>query len=327
MPSKTSSRTKPEKTRTAKKVTKQQVKKIPAKSVAKQPKSISKSDDARPYKLPSVYRLTRQAWEVLWRHRKLFAGLTIVYGLLNLILVQGLASSTDVASLKKELDSVFTGNAGALVTGVGVFAVLVSSAGNSSSQTAGAYQIILSLITSLAVIWSLRQVMMDKTVRVKDAYYQGMYPFIPLVLVMLVIVLQLLPLLIGAGLYSIVVSNGIAIGIIEKLAFGLVALALACWTIYMLSSSIFAIYIVTLPDMTPRKALKSAKGLVKSRRWSVIRKIIALPIILLIVSAVIMLPIILIITPLAQWVFFILTMFGLVALHTYLYTLYRDLLA
>jgi hypothetical protein len=39
-----------------------------------------------------------------------------------------------------------------------------------------------------------------------------------------------------------------------------------------------------------------------------------------------MVPIIIWLTPLAQWIFFLLTMFALVAAHTYMYTLYRELL-
>jgi hypothetical protein len=39
-----------------------------------------------------------------------------------------------------------------------------------------------------------------------------------------------------------------------------------------------------------------------------------------------MLPIIILLTSLAQWVFFLLTMFALVAVHAYMYTLYRELL-
>jgi hypothetical protein len=94
----------------------------------------------------------------------------------------------------------------------------------------------------------------------------------------------------------------------------------------MISSSLFALYIVTLPDMTPMKALRSARELVRHRRWTVLRKILCLPLILLVAGAVIMLPIIIVLTPLAQWVFFLLTMLALVAAHAYMYTLYRELL-
>ena len=280
----------------------------------------------RPLRLPNVWRLTQTAALTLWRHKRLFIGITLVYGLLNLVLVQGLSSSTDVSSLKSELSQVFTGHFGSLASSLSIFVVLVGSAGNGSSQTAGAYQLILVVITSLAIIWALRQVLSGVQLRVRDAYYRGMYPMIPFILVLLIIGLQLIPLLVGATLYGIVTTNGIAVYFVEKLVWALVFAVLALLTLYMLSSSLFALYIVTLPDMTPLKALRSAREVVRHRRWTVLRKIICLPIILLVIAALIMLPIIIWLTPLAQWVFFILTMFAVAAIHAYMYTLYRELL-
>ncbi len=279
-----------------------------------------------PAKLPNVWRLTRMAAITLWNHKRLFVGIILIYGLLNLILVQGLSSSTNVDSLKHELNQVFTGHLGSLASGLSVFVVLLSSAGNGSSQTAGAYQLFLVLVASLAVIWALRQVSSGASFRIRDAYYRGMYPLVPFILVLLVIGLQLIPLLIGSTLYGIVTTNGIAVYAVEKLVWGLLFALLALLTLYMLSSSLFALYIVTLPDMTPLKALRSARELSRYRRWTVLRKIICLPIVLLIIAAIIMLPIITWLTPVTQWVFFLLTMFSLAAVHAYMYTLYREML-
>jgi hypothetical protein len=279
-----------------------------------------------PVKLPNIYRLTRTAALTLWAHKRLFIGLTLTYGLLNLILVQGIASGTDVTQLKSDLHQVFGGHFGDLTSGLSIFALLVGSAGNSTSQTAGAYQIFLALISSLAIIWALRQSLAGTQLRIRDAYYRGMYPLIPFILVLLVVGLQFVPLLIGSTIYSIVITNGIAVLGIEKLVWALLYILLALLTFYMLSSSLFGLYIVTLPDMTPLKALRSARELVRHRRWTVLRKVIALPVILLLLAAIIMVPIIIWLTPLAQWVFFLLTMSALVAIHAYMYTLYRELL-
>ena len=279
-----------------------------------------------PVKLPNVWQLTKTAALTLWQHKQLFIGIILMYGLLNLLLVQGLASGTDVTNLKHSLSQAFSGHLGSLVSSLGVFVVLVGSAGNGSSQTAGAYQLILGLVASLAVIWALRQVLAGQRVRVRDTFYLGMYPLVPFVLVLLVIGLQLVPLLIGSTLYTLVITNGIAAYFIEQLIWGLLYALLALLSLYMITSSLFALYIVTLPDMTPMKALRSARELVRYRRWTVLRKLICLPIILFVVAAIIMVPIIIWLTPLAQWVFFLLTMLSLVAIHTYMYTLYRELL-
>ncbi|MEK7594494.1 MAG: hypothetical protein AAB436_02560 [Patescibacteria group bacterium] len=279
-----------------------------------------------PFRLPSVWRLSKTTAQMLWDNKNLFIGITLIYGLLNIVLAQSLSGVTDLTTLKDSLDQFFSGNFGALSTGLSVFAVLVGSAGNSTSATAGAYQLFLGLIGSLAVIWALRQVAAGTKIRIRDTYYQGMYPLIPFILVLMVVGLQFIPLLIGSTLYSLVINNGIAVYGVEKLLWALFYGSLALLSFYMISSSLFALYIVTLPDMTPMKALRSARTLVRYRRWTVLRKIFCLPIILLIAAAVIMLPIIIWLTPLAQWAFFALSMFGLVAVHSYMYNLYRELL-
>lgn len=272
--------------------------------------------------LPSVMSLTKTAWKLLQENRRLFIGITIVYGLLTLLLV-GLASNTNINNLKTQIDQSFHGR---LSSGLAVFVSLLGSAGNSSSNTAGDYQFFLGLIASLAIIWALRQVIAEVSIRIRDAYYRGMYPLVPFVLVLLVIGLQLVPLLIGAFIYAQVMTNGIAVMMVEKLVWATVFGLLTLLSIYWVSSSIFALYIVSLPDMTPIKALRSASKLVKHRRWVLIRKLLFLPLMLLIVSAVIMLPFIIWITPLVIWVFFALSMSSLVVIHTYLYTLYRELI-
>lgn len=279
-----------------------------------------------PVKLSNVWRLTETAGKTLWQHKGLFIGITLVYGLLNVTLAQGLSGGTDVSALKHTISQASTGKIDALASGLSVFALLVGSAGNNSSPTAGAYQLFLALIASLAIIWALRQVLAGSRTRIRDTFYRGMSPLIPFVLVMLVIGLQLIPLLVGSTLYSVAIGNGIAVLFIEKLGWALLYGMLALFSLYMISSSVFALYIVTLPDMTPLRALRSARELVRYRRWTVLRKILCLPIILLVIAAIIMLPIIVWLTPLAKWVFFLLTMSRLVAVHAYMYTLYRELL-
>lgn len=277
-------------------------------------------------RLPAAWKITKESALTLWRYRRLFIGITLIYGFLNLLLAQGLAGGTDVSSLKDSLSQVFTGHLGFIPTSLGVFVLMVGSAGNSTDQTAGAYQIILAVIATLAVIWALRQVLSGTVPRVRDAYYRGMYPLVPFVLVMAVVGLQLIPLIIGSTLYATVINNGIAVYAAEKILWGLMFVMLALLSLYMVTSSVFALYIVALPDMTPMKALRSARELVRHRRWIVLRKILCLPVVLLLIALAVMLPVIILAAPLARWVFFLLTMSGLTAAQAYMYTLYRELL-
>lgn len=277
-------------------------------------------------KLPNAFKVSKAAALVLWQNKTLFIAIALIYGILNIILVRGLAGSVDVGSLRDQLNQAFNGHLGHFAANLTVFAVLIGSSGNGTSTDAGAWQLFLILIMSLVVIWSLRQRLAGTEIRVRDGFYHGVYPLIPFVLVLIVIGIQLLPLVIGASLYSIIISGGIAVTAIEKIACLLILILLAAWSFYMVCSSVFALYIVTLPDMTPMKALRSARELVRYRRWTILRKILYLPIVLLIIAALIVVPIIIVAAPAAQWVVFALSMIAIIVVHAYMYTLYRELL-
>lgn len=277
-------------------------------------------------KLPGALRLFKQSFVILAAHWKVFVGITLLYGVLNVVLVQGFHAAGNLGEAKSSLDQAFTGNWSQLLTGASLFVYLLGASGNTATPTAGAYQFILALIVSLALIWTLRQVYAKHAVRVRDGLYLGMGPLVPFVLVLGVIVLQLLPLSIGALLYGTVVSSGIAATGLEQALWALLFFGLAVVSLYLISSSLLALYIVTLPDMTPLRALRSARQLVRGRRWTVLRKLVFLPVALFVLAAMLMIPLILFATPLAAWIFLVVTMLLLPIVHSYMYALYRSLL-
>ncbi len=276
--------------------------------------------------LPGVFRLSREALGSLVGHWKIFLGIVIIYGLLNVLLVQGFHAAANLGDAKSTLDSALGGQLSQLVAGTALFFYLVGSSGNTVSPAAGAYQLVLVLVVSLALIWMLRQVYAGHSIRLRDGFYKGMTPLIPFVLVLLVLVLQLLPMGVGAALFGTVAANGLAVGAVEQLLWAVLFVVLAGISLFMLCSSLFALYIVTLPNMAPLRALRSAKELVAHRRWAVMRKVLFLPLALFAVLGVILIPLILFATPVVPWVFFALTMAMPALTHSYLYALYRAML-
>jgi hypothetical protein len=276
-----------------------------------------------PVRLPSVWQLTKKTSLILWENRIIFLGIVAWYAVLSFIFVQNTNGSAN--NLKSTLDHVGAGNLGDIASSFGAFAVLASSTANTASPTAGFYQFVFAVITTLAVIWVVRQRASGTKVRIRDAYYRGMYPIIPFILVLLVICVQLLPLAIGAALYATVMNGGIAVHFIEQVFWSLLFLGLALWSLYMVTATVFALYIVSLPDMAPIEAIRSARKLVHHRRLIVLRKIIYMPLVLLLIAAILMLPVILVAVSLAPAILSLLSMAGLVAANTYMYSLYREL--
>ena len=272
----------------------------------------------------SVIQITVKTWRLLWDNRKVFLGISLVYGLLNVVLVRGFASG-NFSGTKANFTQALSGHTGSLTSSIGSFVSAITSAGTSTNAASAAYQSFIILISSLAIIWALRHVMAKDHISVKDAFYKGTYPLVQFILVAAVIGLQLLPLALGSTLYVTVVGGGIAINLLEQIFWLVMFVLLAGISMYLITSSMIALYIVTLPDMTPIRALKNAKNLVTGRRIFVLRKLLFLPLLLAVLLTVILLPFALLIPGLAKIFLFIASVLMLPVAHAYMYTLYREL--
>jgi hypothetical protein len=308
--------------RTPKNPTELRSKKIASSTSA--PKTKPVTTKTAPARFPNCWQITGRAGVVLWRNKRIFFLITIAYIFLDLILVHSF--TFNVQALKDSTSEALRHGPAALLGGLGVYSSLFSTA--AAAPASSAFQFVLIVLMSLVVIWTLRQVLArEKTSpTLRAAFYSSTSQFVPFVLLFLLIGIELLPLLLGATLYSIVVTNGIVTNLFQHLVFIGIMLAFGALSLFWLTTSAVAMYVVTLPEMFPIKALRSAKELVRGRRLSVARKLLFLPVVLFVTAALIMVPTILIWAPLAQVVFFVLSLFGLIAVHAYLYTMYRGLL-
>lgn len=305
------------------------------------PKKVAKKATPKPIKkkaaviktvsykrLPGVIELSRSSLNLLWAQRYTILGIILIYGAVNLAVAQGFNSGLSVTSAKAQLNSLFHGHLSNLGGNLTIYALMLGSIGGTSSSNGFGYTLLFAVLASLAVIWTIRNSASQPKNRVliRDAYYRGMYPLIPFILILLLIGIELLPMLAGISLYVTAINNSIAITAIEKLGFIVLMILLSALSFFLLSSSIFALYIVTLPDMNPMKALRSARDLVRKRRLMVLLRLLFLPLALLVLSALIMLPFIAWAAAAASWAFFVLSLLMLALANGYIYNLYRELL-
>ncbi len=291
-----------------------------------QPTAVAKSETSdktdRKTTLPSGWKLLTHSLQLLWQHRTLFLGISAVYAVLSLLLVQSLDSSLNVSSLNSLIATGTDRVSKSAITAQW----LVGGSGPASAPTSGVFQGILIVVVSLAIIWALRQVAIGARIRIRDAFYRGMYPAVPVLLVALVLVLQLLPALFGLAIYAIILSYNFAANTIEKVIWAVPITGLVLLSLYLIAASTIALYIATLPDMAPIAALKSARKVVRYRRWAVLRKLFFLVISLAIIWGVLVIPPLFIIPVVTPWLVFVLSILSLPVIHAYIYSLYRELL-
>lgn len=277
-------------------------------------------------RLPNSFVLTKHAFSHIWRYKKLFAVIALTYLALNLLFVRGFLFTADLTEIKTAITEVFSGSIGQIAGALTVMGLLAGSL-NPTSEVAALYQSVLVLVFSMFTIWTLRQTYAGELPQIRDIFYKSSYPLVQFVIVIFVIGLQLIPLLLANFLYTAVIASGLSTTAAEVFAWSALVFLLILWSLYLVTVSIFAMYIVTLPDMTPLKALRSAKGLVQHRRWTVMRRVVFIPFALVVCGFLVMLPIIWFISPLAEIVFLVLSAFVLPLVHSYVYALYRELLA
>jgi hypothetical protein len=300
-----------------KKSAKAEVSKSSASSAKPKKKVAVESINKNP--IPGSFKLTAHVFETLKKYWRPLGGILLVYIALNLIFATGLLTniSSNVSSIRNNSHS-------SLSDGVSGFGDLLTGSG-STGQSTGA-QTILLVIESLVIIWALRHLLAGEKVGIKKAHYHSTAPLIPFLLVTFIIILQLLPLTIGSALLSLVLSSTISSGTLVGILFTTLFILLATWSVYMLSSSIFALYIVTLPNIQPLEALRSAKNLVAGRRWQLIRRLLFLPLSIFVMLGVIVVPLIFVANFLTVAAFFIMSLAAVLYTHTYLYSLYKELL-
>lgn len=278
--------------------------------------------------LPGSFRLFWRALKFLKTHWKIFGGISLIYFVFTIVVVKGLSVSSGITDIKVFLDEFVTGPNSKIASSVTLFTVLLGNINTSAGEAANVYQTTFFIIFSLAYVWALRRKMADPKdkLRVRDAFYKGLYPIAPVFLVLVVIGLQLIPLFLASGIYSLVFGLGLAATGVEQFLWLLLVFLMCLLSLYLISSSIIALYVATLPDVTPMSALRSARELVRYRRWMVMRKVFALPIIMLIAAALLVIPTIIISPVVAEWLFLVLVTLSLPVAHSYLYNLYRELL-
>jgi hypothetical protein len=296
------------------------------KGTKRQTRSKAKNE-ARSLKLPSSYKLVGQVFRTFKAYWRPLLGIVLVYLVLNILFASGLSNLNGaVSDIKANLNNVGD-NLHPIAKGLSGFGALIGSAGVSGSASGSVLQSVLFVMESLVIIWALRQLLAGRKIHIKQAYYSSMYPLIPFLLIVFVIFLELLPLALGILILSAILTSAVTTITVASWIGWLIFILLAVPSVYLVSSSIFALYIVTLPDMQPREALRSAGNLVRYRRWQVLPKVIFLPFFILLMMAVIIIPLILYASFLVAPVFYLLGMINILFVHAYLYCLYRSLIA
>ncbi|HET6747016.1 MAG TPA: hypothetical protein VFH06_02845 [Candidatus Saccharimonadales bacterium] len=298
-----------------------------------------KRDYARSLKIPGYWAFTNEVRATLWKHKKTFSWLVVVYGALTAAII-GIASQTAYEdysnTLKESGDQLFQGNwweAGR--AGILLASGVLGSLNNAPNDVEKFVAVLLGLMVWLTTIWLLRAMIAGKKPKFRDGLYNSSAPLVSTALVFAVGVIQLLPVALAAIAFAAGSSSGLINDGIEAMIFWLFEILLLALSLYWITSTLFALVLVTLPGMYPMRAIETAGDLVIGRRLRILLRFIWLFALTIVVWAIIIIPIIFFdawiksVWPAIQWFplvpicLLILASISIVWLSSYTYLLYR----
>lgn len=276
-------------------------------------------------KLPSVLTLCKLTLTTIKQNRRYFVRYVLLYVILSYVFIQTISTTANVLEAKQLIGESY-GNS--FMANLALYGGLIGSSAQLTNQVAAVYQFMIVLLFGLALVYGLRHMYDTESERVtlKQSLYKGMTPLVPVMLVLSVIAIQLLPLSIGTSIYATVVSSGLIASAIEQIGWILLTVALAGLSLYFVAGSILGLVIVTLPDMTPMRALRASRRLVRFRRLAILGKLLSLGVIIFILMGLVVIPAISMAPNIAQLVLFAASCCMLPIALTYVYNLYRSML-
>jgi len=258
-----------------------------------------KRDYDRPLVLPGYISFTIEVTRTLWKYKKTFAGLIFVYVVAYAILV-GLQSQQTITSLtdtlKETSGDFFTGGWGA-ISQAGLLLLNIASSGVSAEATEAQqiFSVILFLMIWLATVWLLRNLLAGHKVKLRDGLYNSGAPIFATAFIGFVILVQLIPVAVAFLAYSAATGSGlIDAGGAGAMLFWIGVSLLVVLSLYWITSSLFAMIVVTLPGTYPMKAIQVAGDLMLGRRIKMLTRWLWMGLMVVLTWIVIMIPVILI---------------------------------
>lgn len=255
-------------------------------------------DYVRPLELPGNIVFTHEVSKTIWRHKTIFLLLALIYAVLYAVLVgiQSQETYTTLSDLLKETSGdAFSGNWGAIGQ-AGLLLVTVASSGVSTEATESQqiFSVFIFLLIWLTTVWLLRNLLAGHKVKLRDGLYSSGAPLFATVVITLVIAIQLIPVAVAFIAYNAATTTGlIEAGGAAAMLFWIGAGLLALLSLYWVTSSLFAMIIITLPGMYPYRAIRTAGDMVLGRRIKILLRWLWMGLMIILAWAVIMIPMIL----------------------------------
>lgn len=250
-------------------------------------------------KLPKVEGIISFSWYVLrviLQRKWLYTKLLLTFVVISIFSV-GLIQLSNAESLNEVMSAATTGG-----DVLNPFMKALNTVGSALSGALNAQMTDIQYLSMsalyigmvLTTVWLLRQQLADRVVKVRDGVYSSIAPIISEYILVLVGVLQLIPFALAAIVYTTAMSTGFIDGGIEAAMFGTAIALVVVLTLYFMTTTLFALFVATIPGTYPIKAYKAARVLVAGQRARLLIRLLWCLVLIIAMWFIVLIPIVII---------------------------------
>jgi hypothetical protein len=234
---------------------------------------------------------------ILWNRKWVYIRLVALFFILSIIFV-GAIQVDNITSVNEVIDS--ASSDGNILGPVARAAMTVgSSIGGALNGNLSDVQYIyisaLYVLILLMVVWLVRHQLAGKKVAMREGLYNAAAPIAAEYVLILIGILQLIPAALATLVFVSAQALGLFDGGIETAMFSGALFLVIVLTLYFMTTTLFAMFIVTIPGTYPIKAYRAARRIVAGQRLRLLLRLLWMVVILLVTWFIVFVPVVIIV--------------------------------
>ena len=252
-------------------------------------------DYQRKTELPSLTSQASAAFKMFFKFWKIFLPLLLIFVGLYIFLIGAMSENTlaDVkANVEQTNKDVADGKIGTVGKAGLTLLGIISTGGLTTMNDA---QIVIAVLL-FAIIWLVtiylaRHLLAGhQEIKMRDGFYSALSPLISTLVVGLIIFLEAVPIMLTIIVFQVALTTEFLSTPFYALLFFMFAALMITLSLYLLSSSFFAIIVVSAPGLYPLTAVRMAKNLIMGRRLRFLIRVFYLVIIVALLYLLLLMP-------------------------------------
>lgn len=252
-------------------------------------------DYQRKTELPSLTSQASAAFKMFFKFWKIFLPLLLIFVGLYIFLIGAMSENTlaDVkANVEQTNKDVADGKIGTVgKAGLTLLGIISTGGLTTMNDAQVVIAVLLFTIIWLVTIYLARHLLAGhQEIKMRDGFYSALSPLVSTLVVGLIIFLEAIPIMLTIIVFQVALTTEFLSTPFYALLFFMFAALMITLSLYLLSSSFFAIIVVSAPGLYPLTAVRMAKNLIMGRRLRFLTRVFYLVIIVALLYLLLLMP-------------------------------------